>query len=545
MTAIDSVNDMFSVLLEKYPDGIANTSTAKYLAIRTYFADQLSIAEDSIYATGATTRISNFDTRLAQGNQRNRHNDLAIAFLKANVENTKDLDEDMKRLRASFSSTCEKFVNGQERGTVYDGVLGLVQLKGESFLRPLLFICVEDCSYKARMLQMFPGLDVREVSSIAPALVAPANDKEVQPEGGALITGELLSECQNDLELAGMRLPPGLLARYISALITKRFVLLAGLSGSGKTKLAMLVARWLSENDNQTVVVAVGSDWTSNENVLGYRDALNNERYCIPSNGALDIIIRAESDPGRPYFLIMDEMNLSHVERYFADLLSSFESGEPIALHSADSIIDGVPPSISVPKNLFIVGTVNVDETTYMFSPKVLDRANVIEFRVSVDDISAFLENPEALKESSVNGQGSHFASSFVNTAISSTSVLDSALSAGLDEAGYGKLNDDLRAAFSILSPIGAEFGYRVITEIRRFVSVHALVVGDGWDLESAIDAQFIQKILPKIHGSERRIRPVLDLLARYFEEAGYEMSLDKVKRMQARLREGYVSYLD
>ncbi len=374
MSAIDRINILFSALLAKHPDGIASTSTTKYAAIRTYFAEELSIAEGQIYATGATTRISNFDTRLAQGNQRNQNGDLAIAFLKADVAETESLDEDIDRLRASFSSTCDKFVNGQERGTTYDGIIGLVQLDGEDVLRPLRFICLENCSYKTSMLAMFPGLDVKEVSRGESSPNSSVQEKELSYTVDALVTSEVLSACQDDLKLAGMRLVPGLLARYISALLTKRFVLLAGLSGSGKTKLAMLVAKWLSENDDQMAVVAVGADWTSNESVLGYRDALNAERYCSPSNGALDILIRANLDPERPYFLIMDEMNLSHVERYFADLLSSFESGEPIALHSADSMIDGVPPRLSVPRNLFIVGTVNVDETTYMFSPKVLDR---------------------------------------------------------------------------------------------------------------------------------------------------------------------------
>jgi 5-methylcytosine-specific restriction protein B len=141
----------------------------------------------------------------------------------------------------------------------------------------------------------------------------------------------------------------------------------------------MLFAAWIAESDTQYRVVAVGADWTTNENLLGYQDALRPEIYRKPNNGALDLILRARDDAARPYFLILDEMNLSHVERYFADTLSAIESGEPIALHSATEDLSGgdgdtlpVPPRLTLPKNLFIVGTVNVDETTYMFSPKVL-----------------------------------------------------------------------------------------------------------------------------------------------------------------------------
>ena len=72
-------------------------------------------------------------------------------------------------------------------------------------------------------------------------------------------------------------------------------------------------------------------------------------------------------------------MNLSHVERYFADFLSAMESNEPVPLHNND-LIEDIPNQITIPENLFVIGTVNIDETTYMFSPKVLDRANTIEF---------------------------------------------------------------------------------------------------------------------------------------------------------------------
>ena len=91
------------------------------------------------------------------------------------------------------------------------------------------------------------------------------------------------------------------------------------------------------------------------------------------STPAYELIKNAEDDSENPYFLILDEMNLSHVERYFADFLSAIESGEEIPLY-------GNNDKLTLPDNLFIIGTVNVDETTYMFSPKVLDRANTIEF---------------------------------------------------------------------------------------------------------------------------------------------------------------------
>lgn len=212
--------------------------------------------------------------------------------------------------------------------------------------------------------------------------------------------------------------------RYAASLLTKRFVILTGLSGSGKTKVAHAFAAWIAESDAQYRVVAVGADWTTNENLLGYQDALRPEIYRKPTNGALDLMLRARDDAERPYFLILDEMNLSHVERYFADMLSAIESGEPIALHSATENLPGgngdtlhVPPRLALPKNLFIVGTVNVDETTYMFSPKVLDRANVIEFRATAGQIESFLDDPQPIRMEALAHKGAGYGAAFVAAA--------------------------------------------------------------------------------------------------------------------------------
>ena len=110
----------------------------------------------------------------------------------------------------------------------------------------------------------------------------------------------------------------------------------------------------------------------------------------------LELLLRATADLAHPYFLILDEMNLSHVERYFSDFLSAMESKKSIPLHQEDRALRTpsgftVEREIAFPENLFVIGTVNVDETTYMFSPKVLDRANVLEFALAPGGAKAFL----------------------------------------------------------------------------------------------------------------------------------------------------------
>lgn len=342
--------------------------------------------------------------------------------------------------------------------------------------------------------------------------------------------------------------------RATASLLTKRFLIFTGLSGSGKTKLAHAFAAWISESDAQYRVVAVGADWTTNENLLGYQDALVPDTYRKPSNGALELMLLARNDLTRPYFLILDEMNLSHVERYFADMLSAIESSEPMALHSDTKDLPGseddalpVPPKLYLPKNLFIIGTVNVDETTYMFSSKVLDRANVIEFRVTAEQISNLLDNPQPVQMDSLAHKGAGYGTAFVATAASVSPPLGN-LDVSIHPNGT-QCAADLKArlveAFHALTPIGAEFGFRSAFEISRFVGFHATLTGPGWQFSDALDAQVLQKLLPKLHGSERRLRPVLDVLQKFCTDHQCPASLEKIMRMQDRLKDGFASFAE
>ena len=136
---------------------------------------------------------------------------------------------------------------------------------------------------------------------------------------------------------ANLLVDKDLVLRFITALLTKPFIILTGLSGSGKTKLAQAFSKWICETDDQICLVPVGADWTNREPLLGFPSALEEGRYILPENGVLSLILKASrvENQNKPYFLILDEMNLSHVERYFADFLSAMESGDKIPLHSS------------------------------------------------------------------------------------------------------------------------------------------------------------------------------------------------------------------
>ncbi len=360
-----------------------------------------------------------------------------------------------------------------------------------------------------------------------------------------------------NIKLSKLHVSKNLVIRFISSLLTKPFVILTGLSGSGKTKLAQAFAKWICENKNQYCIIPVGADWTNREPILGFPNSLNPKDYKWDDYGALKLIIEAgkTENESKPYFLILDEMNLSHVERYFSDFLSLMESQNKIALHSSSDNWNGVPAEIGFPKNLFIVGTVNIDETTYMFSPKVLDRANVIEFRVTADEMKEFLQTNSNINIETLEGKGKEMAVSFVAIAQDSTLKLINA----------NELNI-LMNFFTELKKTGAEFGYRSASEILRFIAVTDKLRTD-WTREEMIDIAIMQKLLPKIHGSRRKLEPILKTLgslclndAKEIEDLipkievsdadtskiKYPISFEKIHRMYHNiLSNGFTSYAE
>lgn len=273
---------------------------------------------------------------------------------------------------------------------------------------------------------------------------------------------------------------------------------------------------WEKEKDDSTdykkdpnyKIVPVGANWTENRHVLGFYNVITEEYNETPS---YSLIKASKNDIGSPYFLILDEMNLSHVERYFADFLSAIESGQPIPLYSNDD----ENYELDIPDNLLIVGTVNVDETTYMFSPKVLDRANTIEFPTMAakeymnSDFKEFdfkninyLMNPlEDLDVRNMNVYDLKDIFMFINCSEGNL---------------WDVLSNELDLFQSILKKINFDFGFRVINEILRFMFVSWRYEDSpqNWEnWERYFDAQVKQKILPKLHGSQKAIGQTINEL--------------------------------
>jgi len=399
--------------------------------------------------------------------------------------------------------------------------------------------------------------DLLEITNYYKSLDFNPNMEKSKVLQSSIPLSSIQSEFLKGLSAAKLVFNEPMLIRYISSLLTKPFIILTGLSGSGKTKLAQAFAKWICESEDQYCLVPVGADWTNREPLLGFPNALEKGKYVKPDNRVLDLIIRAGEDTDKPYFLILDEMNLSHVERYFADFLSTMESKGKIFLHEGDGNWEGVPPSIMLPKNLFIVGTVNIDETTYMFSPKVLDRANTIEFRITKEEMEVFLENPGNVNLDVLKGKGAEFGNYFVNKASKPIT----------SQSNDVDISNTLINFFVQLKISGAEFGYRTASEIQRFAQIIPLLSQDAKS-KDIIDYAILQKLLPKVHGSRRKLEPVLVELIKLCIEDGvetkvyttgkfqvdtsdttnikYPLSLEKIVRMYNNLiQNGFTSFAE
>jgi 5-methylcytosine-specific restriction enzyme B len=267
-------------------------------------------------------------------------------------------------------------------------------------------------------------------------------------------------------------------------------------------------------------VVAVRPDWTDNRALLGYYNPLLGRYETTPT---LDLILRAHADlitaqrDGRsphPFFLILDEMNLAHVEHYLSDFLSSLESGQPIDLHG-DTRVEGgetedetvIPARLTIPSNLFLTGTVNVDETTYMFSPKVLDRAFTIEFNeVNLTDYCGETNIGDVIDATPISLHHFHGLTGTYRPP------------SRQDWREFARLSPELHqivlSLHALLAAEGRHFGYRVANEIARFVM---LAHGQGEPGEStwrtALDLALLQKVLPKLHGTQQELEGILTAL--------------------------------
>lgn len=348
------------------------------------------------------------------------------------------------------------------------------------------------------------------------------------------------------------------LANFYLALKSKPFVILAGVSGTGKSKLIRLFAEAVGATvqNGQFKMISVKPDWNDNTELFGYKNIAGE---FIPGQ-LTTVILEAFKTENRnkPYFVCLDEMNLARVEYYLSDYLSLIESRE---FRSNEIVTDSLYPmgyheegskykNIYLPDNLYLIGTVNMDDTTHAFSRKVLDRANTIEFsQVNLEDLSF-----------DVSGEAEQILQ---NNDFLKTRFLNISDALAEDEEYVKSINDKVIEINNVMKNGNRHFGYRVRDEIV-FYMLENKITGVIEDEDIAFDYVIMQKVLPAILGSDSRIegiliglynicnpeKPILSSSSNYINDAKnflasarYKKSASKIIEMLRGYRDGFASF--
>jgi hypothetical protein len=380
---------------------------------------------------------------------------------------------------------------------------------------------------------------------------------------------------------------------YLRAMRTKPFLLLAGISGTGKSRIVKQLAykscpdkaelRKDTTSPGNYCLIEVKPNWHDSTELLGYRSQIGTKHYVLTP--FVKFLVKAMLHSDTPFFVCLDEMNLAPVEQYFAEFLSVLESRKKKDGHitsealieadvfkefegqltaelfghessttgdyDAHATSDPTPrygkenevydtlkaEGLRIPENLIVIGTVNMDETTHQFSRKVIDRAMTIEMNIADGEapFTSFFDDYEELAYVDNPLGKDLFLPKFVSA--------DEALSA-LDEEDRQFLKDELPGKLAALNRAlnGTPFkiAYRVQNELILYF---AALRADSPDVEkekllaTAIDSILMMKVLPRIEGDVDLLKEPLKALADY--TANYPQSADKVKEMSERLERG------
>lgn len=348
---------------------------------------------------------------------------------------------------------------------------------------------------------------------------------------GVLSTKETVQQIKNYIAYKGFSYEEGLIENFYLSLKSKPFVILAGTSGTGKTRLVKLFAEAIGATNanGRYQMVSVRPDWSDSTDLFGHVD-LNG--HFLPGT-IIDFVKRAQDDADHPYILCLDEMNLARVEYYLSDILSVIETRELTGSGSISS--DPLVPAnyfgsdqdaimrygtLPFPENMYIVGTVNMDETTFPFSKKVLDRANTIEFSyvdLLPSDISSDAVPPLELS----------------NSFLKSKYLL---LKQCQDVDTVNRYCAELKSINEILKSANAHVGYRVRDEIVFYLlnNKEAALISET----VALDYEIMQKILPRIQGSSTSVKNMLCELFKFCagDYEGYQTETDDISAKMLRV---------
>lgn len=361
--------------------------------------------------------------------------------------------------------------------------------------------------------------------------------------------------------------PDSLMTMLTAALLAKPFAILAGASGTGKSRMVKKLAymtcnadQLRSEKDETPgnyCMVAVKPNWHDSSELLGYRSAISeSHEYITPD--FIKFVLRAHAFPNTPFFVCLDEMNLAPVEQYFAEFLSACESvrnnsegewvSDPLILPGEfDNNVANLAPEYSlpdacvkriderglyIPRNLFVVGTVNMDDTTHQFSRKVLDRAMTL----MMDDVDfGTLQDAQYEK--------------LTNDLLMNGDDIKKFIDRGEFEGGDLEevFKDMLGRLQAALKESPFAIGYRFAIESVLYHKALALLGVDAAALDAtAADHMALMKILPRITGTLTERDAVLKSLTSFFASLGeHKQSGSRLEKMKTAARQNgdYISF--
>ena len=547
MTMLDKMNELYQNMIQKYDGGLSNTSTKKFDDIVSSIAEMLGIPENEVYATGSGSRPGNLEVRLSQGVRATIHTTVGLGF----IVDDKNTPENVAKLTNSALVTCKKFLG---RGKAhYDNIVILVESNGAIVASGI--ICQKRTVITDKLIQELNIYNIQEVST----------STENNPFSGSF------RSYQN----------------YLSALRTKPFMLLAGISGTGKSRIVRKLAqasiteklqkiydpksvekgfnRWELHKPANFELVQVKPNWHNSLEVVGYKSNIGGPHYEFTP--FIEFVARAWKHQNIPFFLCLDEMNLAPVEQYFAEFLSAIESrsiengeyetdpiikpfvefGEVVCTQMIDHLVGKVDASkvvpgsieaklverfktkgLTLPPNLLVLGTVNMDETTFSFSRKVLDRAmSIVMNDVEYDKFfTGETENDMTEFDDATKGL-------LIDRPIRGLEAEDN---------GAEQVEQYLTAINEVLNDTPFKLGYRAANEALLYVSAAHQFDG-SIDVNAALDEFTLMKILSRIEGDKRSIGNLLDDLQRVINDS-YPSSNKKLVQMAKTLQnKQFVSY--
>ena len=492
---LDKMNELYQQMIQNYEGGLSNTSTKKFDGIVSSIAGMLGIPENEVYATGSGSRPGNLEVRLSQGVRATTHTTVGLGF----IVDEKNTPENVAKLTNSALVTCKKFLG---RGKAhYDNIVILVESNG--MIEASGIICQKRTAITEKLIQELKVSNIQEISSV--------NN-----------TTLFSSISQSNLQ-------------YLSALRTKPFMLLAGISGTGKSRIVRKLAqatttqlyvneedRWKDNRPENFELIQVKPNWHNSMDVVGFYSNIS-KKYEFTT--FVEFVVKAWQHIDTPYFLCLDEMNLAPVEEYFAEFLSAIESrstdkddnyvtdpivkpfkkfgkeacedmlkhllGEAHHTESNPLAVQFAEKGLTLPPNLMVIGTVNMDETTFSFSRKVLDRAMSIE--MNEVDYDKFL-----------SGESEQFPLlTDKNELLVKRPQHASEVKENIDGLSIINYLKDVNTLFE-----GTPFqlGYRAANEAMLYVAASRDFAGDEFSIEKALDEFTLMKILSRIEGDDSRL---------------------------------------